>query len=318
MTDVRNMTSQSSEMPRRRQRYRRSEHALWAHYGLTPKEHWIDLESPRVRLRVTEVGEGRPVLCVGGTGGSGPYWGALLQRIESVRWLILDRPGFLLSEPLDWSRHEFGPTVAAIQTGVLNALEVEKASLLGSSIGNLWVLRMALAHPERVDRLALMGGGPLCPQNQPPAFVKLLRTPLGALIVRIPQRRKLLERILRQNGHGTSLDEGRIPDAFIDWRLSVSNDTPTMREERALVKAIVGREGFIPGLVIEDQDTAAIRRPLLMVWGSHDHVGSAEVWKRFLGLMPDATFRILDGAGHLPWLDDPAQAARWVGEFLNS
>ena len=53
------------------ERYRRAERALWEHYGLAPTERFIDLESPRVRLRVLEVGSGEPVLFVPGTAGTG-------------------------------------------------------------------------------------------------------------------------------------------------------------------------------------------------------------------------------------------------------
>src|SRR5688500_8016397 len=83
--------------------YRAAERTLWNHYGLEPVERTITLRDPAVRLRVTEVGAGDPVLFVGGTGGTGPYWPPLLATLSGIRALVLDRPGFGLSEAVDYT-----------------------------------------------------------------------------------------------------------------------------------------------------------------------------------------------------------------------
>lgn len=84
----------------RTERYRQAEQALWGHYGLKPTERFIELDSPRVRLRVVEVGSGEPVLFVPGTAGTGPYWGPLVRELKGFRCLMLDRPGWGLSSPV--------------------------------------------------------------------------------------------------------------------------------------------------------------------------------------------------------------------------
>ncbi len=81
----------------RLQRYRQAEREQCNHYELEPTERFIDLDSPRVRLRVVEVGSGKPVLFVGNTGGTGPYWGPLVRELRGFRCLMLDRPGWGLS-----------------------------------------------------------------------------------------------------------------------------------------------------------------------------------------------------------------------------
>jgi hypothetical protein len=60
-----------ADVDSRLQRYRHAEAALWGHYGVEPTEQFIDLDSPRVRLRVVEVGSGDPIVFIGGTGGTG-------------------------------------------------------------------------------------------------------------------------------------------------------------------------------------------------------------------------------------------------------
>lgn len=297
-------------------RYREAEQAVWSHYGLAPTEREVELDSPRLRLRFTEVGSGHPLVFIHGTAGTGPAWAPLLRELTGFRCLLVDRPGWAFSSPLDYSRHEYGTVAAQIVTGVLDALELERADLVGASIGDVWALRTALAHPSRVGRIVLLGGGPLVPEVEVPSFIKLLASPLGAIIVRLPLKPDRVRSILRQNGHGASLDDGRIPDPFVEWRATVGRETDSMRHEREMVRALVGRRGFRPGLAFSDGELSAIGRPTLVVFGSEDPVGTVDVWKRTVGVLPHGALDVIQGAGHSPWLDEPKAIAERIRRFL--
>jgi len=118
----------------RAERYQRAETALWEHHGLRPTVRFIQLEKPRVRLRVLEVGAGTPVLMVHGTVGSGS-WPSLVEAMGSGhRFIVLDRPGWAGSGPLDFSSHPYRSVAADILRGVLDALAIERAVVLGGSI----------------------------------------------------------------------------------------------------------------------------------------------------------------------------------------
>lgn len=86
----------------RTERYRAAERALWDHYGIAPTERFVELSSPRARLRIVEVGSGRPILFLPGTPETGPYWGALVRELSGFRCLMVDRPGWGLSDPIRW------------------------------------------------------------------------------------------------------------------------------------------------------------------------------------------------------------------------
>lgn len=300
----------------RTERYRQAERALWGHYGLEPSERFIDVDSPRVRLRVVEVGAGEPVLFVPGTAGTGPYWGALVRELKGFRCLMLDRPGWGLSSPVDYSKYEYKTVVADVLRGALDALGLERAHVAGASIGGVWPLRLAAAHPSRVGRIVVLGGGPLVPEILPPIFVRLLASPLGAIIVRLPQRSRMVRSILRQGGHGASLDAGRIPDVFVDWRVALGRDTDSMRNERDMVRSYMNGRTFRPALTLEDAELTAIGHPTLMVYGTADPVGTVEIWRRAMGVLPRGELHVVDGAGHLPWLDEPVQVGGRVSDFL--
>jgi pimeloyl-ACP methyl ester carboxylesterase len=301
----------------RSERYREAERALWNHYGLEPYERFVELDSPAVRLRVLEVGSGEPLLFVHGTVGPGG-WPSLIHELPGFRSIVLERPGWGLSSPIDFSRREYKTLVAEVLRGALDALELERAHVVGGSIGNVWALRLAAQHPSRVRRIVLLGGGPLVPEAGVPRIIRLLASPAGALMVRLPDKPARVRSILRQSGHGPSLDSGRIPDEFVDWRVAVGSETDSMRLEREMVRALVKGKSYRPGLTFEAAELAAIRHATLHVYGTSDPVGSADIWRRVAGVLPRGQVRLLEGAGHMPWFDDPGKVAREVRRFIEA
>lgn len=294
--------------------YREAERALWSHYGLEPTERFVEVESPAVRLRLLEVGSGEPVLFVHGT--IGPAWPPLVRELNGFRSLLLDRPGWGLSSPLDFSRYEYKAVVADVLRGVLDALGIERANIVGGSIGDVWALRLAERHPSRVARAVLLGSGPLLPEIAVPGPIQALASPAGEEMVRSPTSPQRVREMLLGGGHGASLDAGRIPEVLIEWRSALGTHTDSMRHEREMVQAIVGPTGYRPGLTFEDSELAAIQRSILLVYGTADPLGTVETWRRFTGLLPDGELRLLNGFGHQPWLDDPSAVAGHVGRFL--
>ncbi|MCA1843925.1 MAG: hypothetical protein LC792_12230, partial [Actinobacteria bacterium] len=111
-------------------------------------------------------------------------------------------------------------------------------------------------------------------------------------------------------GHRASLDQGLIPDEYLDWRIALSNQTGDMRSERSMIRAIVNRHGFDPTLTFER--TAWPPSRIRRLWSSPAATRTApvELWRTFIGLLPAGELHVMDG-GHpgLPWLDDPKRVA---------
>jgi pimeloyl-ACP methyl ester carboxylesterase len=229
----------------------------------------------------------------------------------------LSGPGWGLSSAIDFSGKNYGHLVAEVLRGALDALELEWAHVVGGSIGNVWALRLAAQHPSRVRRVVLLGAGPIVSEARVPGIIRLIASPAGALMVRMPGNRSRLRSILRQSGHGPSLEDGRIPEEFLDWRVSLERETDSMRHERDMVCAIVKGKSYRPGLTFDDAELAAIRQPTLHVHGTSDEtVGSAESWQRVADALRHGELRLVDGAGHMPWFEAPTRVAEEVGRFL--
>ena len=296
-------------------RYRRTEAALWRYHGIEPTERYVALGSPACRLRVLDVGAGEPLLFVHGTVGPGG-WPSLVQALPGYRCLLLDRPGWGGSTPVDFTRQPYAATVSDIVRGVLDSLDIDRATVVGGSIGNVWALRTAQRYPERVARVVLLGGSPLVPDVPVPGFIRLVASPLGALMVRLPMSPGRIRSILTNSGHGASLAEGRIPMPFLEWRATASG-SGAMRHERDMVRAIVRGSSFRPGLTFTEAELRTVRTPTLCVFGSADPTGSPGVWQKAMTTLSAGELVLLDGAGHMPWFDDVDLVADTLRRFLH-
>ena len=302
----------------RTQRYRQAESAVWPRYGLAPAERFVELQRPAVRLRVLELGSGPPILFVPGTGGAGPGWAPLVAGLSGLRCLLLDPPNSGLSSRLDYAGREYGATIRQVLSGVLDALGLDRVHLVGSSLGNVSALRLAAAQPARVKGVVLLGAGPLPDGYRVPGILRAIASPLGAVMTRLPPSRRGVRAFLRAIGHRASLAAGRIPDELLDWHVAFDRETDTLRNERAMVRALVDwRHGRLrPGVTFADAELAAIERPTMLVYGTADPTGTLDVFGRLVGVLPRGELQVIDGAGHMPWLDDPGAAADAVRRSL--
>lgn len=87
----------------RAERYLDAERRLWQHYGLEPRERYLDLRAPAARLRVLEVGSGEPILFVHGTVGPGAWASWIPSSLRSER-----RPSTSTARPIRLARPSSG------------------------------------------------------------------------------------------------------------------------------------------------------------------------------------------------------------------
>jgi pimeloyl-ACP methyl ester carboxylesterase len=156
------------------------------------------------------------------------------------------------------------------------------------------------------------------PEGQPESVVVHLAMTRVLIVkgVRLPETPARMRSILRQNGYGASLDAVRIANEFVQWRGALTRDTNSMRNERDLVRAIVSWRGWRPGLTFEDAELARVQQPTLYVYGTADPVGTVDLAKRAVDLLPLAELYLVDDGGHLPWFHDLSQVGSHVSRFL--
>lgn len=303
-------------------RYRAAEARLLEDAGIQPEERWVGLPRVRGEARVLVTGEGPPLVFLHGGPDAGATWAYLAAGLPGFRCHLVDRPGCGLSPPPPAlpDRASLPRYVEALTADLLDGLELGRAGLVGCSFGGFAALRGALAHPDRVTAVVLAGCPAFVPGWAPPSFAGLLRTPLlGRLLLHAPPTRASVRFSLRGFGHGRSLAEGRIPAAMLEWIRAWQRDTDTMRNDATMILACGSwPKGFDPALDLTPEELATLRAPCLVLSGAADPVGGADVTRALAALLPDGSVEVWEGAGHLPWLDEPARAATAIAGFVHA
>ncbi len=282
--------------------------------GLSPVEQRIQLAG--VGMRVQVVGDGVPVVLIHGGPNAGSTWASLLPYLTKFRCYVVDRPGTGLSDDFVLT-DDFHGFARRFVPGVLDGLGLDRVHVVAGSFGGFLALMSTAAAPERILRMVQMACPAFVPGILAPGFMRAMSLrPVRWLMNILPPNEAGVRNILRQIGHGASLDANRIPQIFFEWYLALQRDTNTMRNDGEMIGRVASLRGFAPELTIPDDVLRSVTAPTLFLWGEEDSFGGAAVAHHVVELMPHASLRMLPMAGHLPWLDDPEGIGRATAEFL--
>lgn len=307
--------------PNKIKKFRAAEDALFRAYGLEREEHFIDIKPLGIRVRAQVMGKGHPILFVHGGPNAGSTWAELASMLSDFQCILLDRPGCGLSEaPAGGLRSKDAllKGIVATTDGVLDYFQYDKITLVGSSFGGYWALLYSLQRPERVERLIQEGCPAMVEGMAVPDFMKSMTYPvLRWLIPKLPTSRSYAKKIMKDIGHTYSVENGLLSDRFVDWYVSLSNYTDTMKNEVANINRVLAGGRMNPEFVLRDQEIQTIDCPTLWLWGEDDPFGGVDLGKRIHSAMKQSTFVSFKNSGHLPWLDQPKAHASMMARFIS-
>lgn len=227
----------------------------------------------------------------GGPGASGAanFIKNIAKLAERFRVIVPDMPGYGRSTKGLNRKDPFGDLAGAM-IGVLDKLGIEKAHVVGNSLGGACALRMAIERPERIGCLVLMGpGGVDTTRGLPTAGLKRL---LGYYAGEGPTREKLAK-FLRED---LVYDSSAVTDAMIDARFQASLD-PEAVANPPLVRPN-GLPNFRALDFTRDPRLAAVRNPTLVLWGMEDRVNRASGARSLQKRMPNCDLYLFSRTGH--------------------
>jgi pimeloyl-ACP methyl ester carboxylesterase len=300
-----------------RQRFRTAQQDLFARHSLKVSSHFLRLPEPPMRVHLLELGSGPPTLLIHGGNSVAAVWAPLLQALQAQFHLYApDRPGCGLSDPVDYARvADFHAHAIAFVRSTLDALGLARAHVIGNSMGGLWALLFALAYPERVDRLVLLGE-PAGASRVPLPRHRVLGTPLVNRLLYATKLRPERART-RQQLRAVMVHPERVSEELLDV---VHAATVLPDAQRAWLSMLerVARPGRRVELTYSlHPQLARLQIPVLLVWGEQDPV--APVWgQQLVDSLPNAHLVVLPDTGHLPWLDEPERVGALVQDFLCS
>jgi pimeloyl-ACP methyl ester carboxylesterase len=258
------------------------------------------VDASGTELHYLRAGEGEPLLLIQGMSATHLTWGRpFLDELErSFDCIVFDNRGMGLS-----GRAEMPFTIvdmAADTAGLLDALGLETAHIVGISMGGMIAQELALAHPERIRTLTL--GATYC------------GGPEGTLMA--PEDLQML---------GAAMASGNRDQVFrAMWEINMS---PGFREEdsRFADFAEMGAALPAPRQVILQQMRACgvhdthqrldrISLPTLVVHGDVDRLLGPDNGRQIASLIPGARLEMLAGVGHMFWWEQPQRSAELIRE----
>jgi esterase len=265
----------------------------------TPTAHAFSRGS--VELRTWEwPGEPPATLLLHGIGNYARYWDFFAEAMAGrLRLVATDARGHGESgRPADgYAPQDF----IADATQVLDALAIERAIVVGHSMGGTHAIRLAAAHPERVERLVVVDAGPE-PMREGAERARRLS-------LERPERFESADdalAYLRRTSPGYSEE---VYANRTRWLFREDGGGMVWRSSRdALASIMSGARGDLWDAL------RAIRCPVLLVRGTRSNVLSAEIAKRMIETLAQGRLIELE-AGHNVALDRPTELADAVVAF---
>lgn len=257
------------------------------------------------RLHVAEAGAGEAVLLVHGIPTRGELWRDVVPRLaERARVLVPDMLGYGRSDP---PRGQ--PLGIEAQAGylldALDALGVERCTVVGHDIGGGVAQILAVRHPERVSRLGLVNA--VCYDSWPIPEMRAIQA-AAPVVERLPAgitteglKRGLLRGFLHKERGEALLEDFLAPfstpeglDLFVDHARALDN-----RPTRELAPRL-----------------PELRIPVAIGWGRHDPFQKPHWAERLAADIPDASLTWIE-ASHFSPADEPAGVAAVIEQLLD-
>ncbi|MHB1444684.1 MAG: alpha/beta fold hydrolase [Acidimicrobiales bacterium] len=274
----------------------------------------LDFESTSRRLdgeydvHYHEVGDGPPLVMLHGSGPGVSGWsnfkGNLPVLAAQFRTIVPDMPGFGRSGRRRYERAY--PRVAADSVRfLLDQLGIERAFLLGNSMGGYAAAEFALAHPERVDRMVLMGPGGLAVSlfnADPSEGAKRL-----AEFMTNPTREGMVAWVDCMVANKKVVD-----DELIDERLANALQPGAIDSALSIFMSLAQFPEEVPLYARAER----ISVPTLITWGRDDRMLPFEQALFAFRRLPRAELHVFSRCGHWAQVERKDEFERVVIEFL--
>jgi pimeloyl-ACP methyl ester carboxylesterase len=197
---------------------------------------------------------------------------------------------------------------------MMAALGIERATVVGQSLGGGVAMQLAYQHPELCERLVLVGSGGL--GREVNWILRMLTLPGAEILMSV-----VFPGFVRDYGNRLSLflrDRGvRAPHLVEMWRAYTSLvESDTRRAFLRTLRAVVDSGG--QAVSATDRLYLAAHMPTLIVWGDRDDIIPVAHAHAAHAHIPGSRLEIFAGAGHFVHAEQPERFAHVLHDFIES
>ena len=259
----------------------------------TPKETTVFGQ----KIHYVEAGSGPNVILLHGLGGSSQGWQFNIGPLaEKFHVYVPDQIGFGKSDkPLVMYRIR---TYVDFLDQFCKQLKIERATLVGNSMGGWIAAAFTAAFPDRVDKLVLVDAAGYAPPKE---------LDMRTLFALNPTTREGLKVLTAKVFYNKAFQTDAAIDAAIAARLA-AGDGYTIK---SITESIIRGEDFL------DDTVKTIKRPTLIVWGREDGLVPLAEGERFHKDIAGSKLVVFDQCAHVPNLEKPGEFNAAVIKFLS-
>ncbi len=273
----------------------------------SPPSQFINVTGLQVHVRDEGLRDDPvPIVLIHGTSASLHTWEGWVAALKGKhRVITMDLPGFGLTGPNAQDDYS-NPAYVRFILDLLNTLGVQKCILGGNSLGGEIAWQVAVAAPQRVEKLILVdaGGYAFQPKSLPLGFV-IARTPGLNKLMEWTLPRSLMEKSVR-NVYG---DPGLVTPALVD-----RYEAMTLRQGN---RHALGRRFSQLDAGATAAKIKTLRLPTLIIWGAQDQLIPIEYGRQFSQDIAGSKLVRFEKLGHVPQEEDPAATVAEVKAFLD-
>jgi pimeloyl-ACP methyl ester carboxylesterase len=278
-----------------------------------PSDDLQEIRLPQGTIRYRDAGSGEPIVFVHGLLVDGRLWRDVAPRLaDEFRCIVPDLPLGSHTIPAAEGTDLSPPGLARIVADLLEALELDRVTLVGNDTGGAICQLVATRHPERLASLVLTP----CDAYEdflPPAFRPLqwaARVPglPGALFQ--PFR---LDAVRRSPlGFGWLIKRRPLDAELLESWLRPSLEDPAVRRDAVeILRRIDNRFTLEAAERLREFD-----RPTLIAWATEDRFFKLRNGKRLAEAIPDARLELVEDSRTFVPLDQPERLAELIAAFI--
>ena len=280
--------------------------AMWAQYGAPPSQKLEIAGGRTIHLRDEGPRDAPVIVLLHGSNADLHTWQEWSDALKTdYRVIRYDQRGHGLTGPAPGGDYALEDFVGDLDA-VADALDLERFTLAGNSMGGGIAMGYAMAHPDRLDGLVLVdaSGAPVAREGDGNLAFKLAAMPgVGSLLSQFLPR-SLVERSLSQSVSNQAVVTPEAVDRY--WQLA---RYPGNREAT--------RERFsTPRRSFSGKEVAQVAVPTLVMWGEEDALVPFAAAGWYMDHLPRATLVAYPGVGHLPMEEAPRRSVADLRAWL--
>lgn len=253
-----------------------------------------------------------PVLLLHGIGLSADSWCRNIDALSAGRAAVAaDMLGHGFTDPVDLAGEPPYAATAQHLIALTEHLGWERFSIVGSSFGASIAATICLARPDLVDKLVMVGTASALSTGEELRRILTASRANGTAAMRAAS----IEACRTRLGN-ICFDPATVPDDLLLAQITSYAMPGRIEYYEQAIAGMLGeraREAHRVPTSLEE-----IKAPTLIVWGKEDIRGSFTRHEEALGRIPQAGLLVLDGCGHLPYLERPAAFNDAARDFLDA